>query len=75
MPLLTFFPGHLLPLADVPATGLASEPSALWQRLLYVGLCVLLPVVWGVAVNWMFDLWKRRPVESGDDRIFPDYQI
>ncbi len=76
MPLLTLFPGYfLLPLADMPATGPATEPRALWQRLLFVGLCLLLPVVWGAIVNRMFDLWQRRPTEAGDDRIFPEYQI
>ncbi len=38
--------------------------------------CLILPVVWGVLVNWLFDLWHERAAEkSSDDPIFPDYQI
>ena len=53
----------------------ATEPANVWRRLLFVGLCVLIPVVWGVRVNWLFNLWSRRPPEADGDRIFPDYQI
>jgi hypothetical protein len=47
----------------------------LWPRLAFVAACLAIPVAWGVIVNWLFDLWQRRPVEADDDRIFPDYQI
>ncbi|MGE0376926.1 MAG: hypothetical protein AB7I48_23725 [Planctomycetaceae bacterium] len=53
----------------------AGESSGLGRRLLFVAACVAVPVIWGVAVNWLFDLWLRRPVETDEDRIFPEYQI
>ncbi|QDT39878.1 hypothetical protein [Stratiformator vulcanicus] len=42
-------------------------------RLLYVLLCLALPVAWGVVVNWIFDLisgTRRR-----DEPSSPEYQI
>ncbi|MGH7127641.1 MAG: hypothetical protein ACREJB_04850 [Planctomycetaceae bacterium] len=41
-------------------------------KLLFAAACVVLPVVWGVVVNWVFGLWRNR---RGDEPIFPDYQI
>lgn len=46
------------------------------QKTLFVVACLVLPIVWGVGVNWLFDLWQNRNAHSGeDDSIFPDYQI
>ena len=46
------------------------------EKVLYVAACVVLPVVWGVVVNWLFNLWRERTAEkSADEPIFPDYQI
>ncbi len=48
------------------------------RRIGFVALCLILPVVWGVAVNYAFDLWqkKRQAVhEAEDEAVFPDYQI
>jgi hypothetical protein len=44
--------------------------------LLYTAACVVLPILWGVAVNFLFNLWRDRTAQgSENDRIFPDYQI
>jgi hypothetical protein len=44
--------------------------------LLYIAACVVLPIVWGVAVNFLFNLWRDRTAQGAEnDRIFPDYQI
>lgn len=53
---------------------LQAEAGGLGKRLLFVAACVAVPVLWGVAVNWLFDLWIGRP-EGDEERIFPDYQI
>ena len=46
------------------------------DKLLFIAACLLIPVVWGVFVNWMFDAWHARANHRGDDDpIFPDYQI
>lgn len=46
-----------------------------WQRIGITVACITLPVVWGVVVNWLFDLWSSRKASTEDDSIFPDYQI
>ena len=51
-------------------------PVVMLEQLLYILACLVLPVAWGVFVNWLFDLWKERRRDSnGDEPIFPDYQI
>ncbi len=46
------------------------------EKVLYVAACVIFPVVWGVIVNWLFNLWQERTADnSTDEPIFPDYQI
>ena len=46
------------------------------SRLLYFAACLLIPVMWGAIVNWMFDLWQRRDQQTTEeDTGFPDYQI
>ncbi len=48
----------------------------LTRNILFTAACVILPVLWGVLVNWVFDLWQSRNAEkSQDEPIFPDYQI
>lgn len=48
----------------------------MWQKLLYIAACLILPIVWGVLVNWLFNLWHgRRSERAEDESIFPDYQI
>jgi len=46
-----------------------------WDKLVFTFVCIALPVVWGVVVNWLFDLWRGQPDTQDDDRVFPDYQI
>ena len=47
------------------------------DKLLFIAACLVLPVAWGVFVNWLFDLWRGRRAGGDDDGepIFPDYQI
>ena len=46
------------------------------KKILFCAACVLLPIIWGVLVNWVFDLWHKRNSDNGNDEpIFPDYQI
>lgn len=45
------------------------------KYLITVGY-IAIPILWGIAVNGLFDLWNGRDHdESDDDGIFPDYQI
>ena len=46
------------------------------NKVLFVVACLVLPIAWGIGVNWLFDLWQKRGAGSGEDEpIFPDYQI
>ena len=46
------------------------------RKILFSVLCLVLPILWGILVNWLFNLWRSRPVDhSQDEPIFPDYQI
>ncbi len=47
------------------------------NKLLMVAACLLLPILWGVVVNWLFNFWSSRAGRNEDDEepIFPDYQI
>ena len=46
------------------------------QKILFLLASLVLPVVWGVLVNWLFDLWRERQLsDSEDEPVFPDYQI
>lgn len=47
----------------------------MWEKLAFTVVCVGLPVLWGVIVNWLFNLWRGQPGTQTDDRVFPDYQI
>jgi len=42
----------------------------------YTVVCLALPVLWGVFVNWLFQFWRTRSADNNSDEpIFPDYQI
>ena len=46
------------------------------RKILFTVACLILPVVWGVFVNWLFSLWQTVPAkQSRDEPVFPDYQI
>ena len=46
------------------------------NKILFTAACLILPVVWGVVVNWMFNRWQGRVREkSNDEPLYPDYQI
>lgn len=45
------------------------------QKIAFILACLLLPVLWGVLVNWLFGMWKNRNSRNDDEPIFPDYQI
>ncbi|GAB4138586.1 MAG: hypothetical protein Tsb009_06880 [Planctomycetaceae bacterium] len=46
------------------------------NRILFVLACLLLPMLWGVIVNWVYNFWSERSErKADDDTIFPDYQI
>jgi len=47
------------------------------KQTAFILACLVLPILWGVLVNWLFQLWQNRqsPDEQEDDWVFPDYQI
>jgi len=46
------------------------------QLLGYTAVCLVLPVLWGILVNWLFCFWQTRSADrNADEPIFPDYQI
>ena len=49
--------------------------GVVFEKILYVLACVVLPVLWGVFVNWLFTLWASEPSDRDDEPVFPDYQI
>lgn len=51
--------------------------SVLLEKTLFTLACLVLPVLWGVLVNWMFGIWQTRKsnTDHNDDQIFPDFQI
>ena len=42
------------------------------QSILYVLACLLLPILWGVIINWLFD---RYDSSTRQDEGINDYQI
>ncbi len=45
-------------------------------RVAFVVLCLLIPIVWGVLVNWVFDrLQAQLPEKEEQETVFPDFQI
>jgi hypothetical protein len=53
------------------------ELRMLWQRLGFIVACVVLPILWGVVVHRVFELFRTRPRSDSDEHEpeFPDYQI
>ena len=48
----------------------------MWSKVLITIAFLVIPILWGVAVNGVFDLWQGRDEEgTDDDGVFPDYQI
>ena len=48
----------------------------MWEKVWITIAFLVIPVLWGVAVNGVFDLWQGRDEEgTDDDGVFPDYQI
>lgn len=46
------------------------------HKVLFTIACLILPIVWGVFVNWLFNFWHARSArKEQDEPIFPDYQI
>jgi hypothetical protein len=46
------------------------------SKLLFILACVVLPIAWGVLVNWLFRVWVDRDSGDSDGKpVFPDYQI
>lgn len=47
------------------------------NKILMVVACLLLPILWGVIVNWVFNFWNKLAArrEEEEEPIFPDYQI
>gem|GEM_PF-2671239 len=43
------------------------------NTVLYVGGCVVLPVLWGALIHWVFQRLRRYQDQSPDH--WPDYQI
>lgn len=53
-----------------------SKRKHVLEKVGFVLACLILPVVWGVIVNWLFEFWRDRNEEKRDiESIFPDYQI
>ena len=50
-----------------------------YAKILYVLLCITVPVLWGLLVSWLFGRPnnRRRPkaTEHQEEPPFPDYQI
>ncbi len=58
----------------IPGIGL--RMSEITRKLLFTAACLILPVLWGVLVNWLFNLWQSARTEKTEDEpVFPDYQI
>ncbi len=56
--------------------GLQTHRCVVWNKVVFTLICLVVPVAWGVLVNWLFHLWQNRGNDSSqDDSIFPDYQI
>jgi hypothetical protein len=46
------------------------------QQILWTLACVTVPVIWGIIVNRVFNVWVHRDSAVDDDETtFPDYQI
>lgn len=45
------------------------------EKIAYIAACLILPIVWGFTVNWLFELRAKRKDRRGEEPVFPDYQI
>lgn len=48
------------------------------DTLLFVLACLVIPIAWGVLVDWLFSNWNRPgrvSQETDEEKYFPDYQI
>ncbi len=67
--------------AYVTASPLTIKMNPLVQKLLFAFACLVVPVLWGIAVNWLFNRWQlhRHSGESQrtaePDAEVLDYQI
>ena len=50
------------------------QSAGMWERIWYYLACLLLPIVWGVLINWIFNRWSSRQQKAGNSAI-QDYQI
>ncbi len=54
----------------------SAKAKRMLDKIFFMIACIIIPVLWGVIVNWLFNLWQDRSADSSDDDyIFPDYQI
>lgn len=61
---------------DIAVPGGRNEGVVVWTKLLIALGFLVIPILWGIVVNGVFDLWNGRDREKiDDDHIFPDYQI
>ena len=61
---------------SVARTKSEMDMGELFNRVLFVLLCLVLPMLWGVTVNWIYNFLSERSEQNSDDEtIFPDYQI
>lgn len=53
-----------------------ANETGLGALVLFAIACVVLPILWGVLVHFVFQ-WLRRckPQKNSDDNGWPDYQI
>lgn len=53
----------------------------MWENVLFAIGCLVLPVIWGVVVNWLFVRWRDRnqnakyTVTHIEDPDYLDFQI
>ena len=46
------------------------------EKVTFTVGCLIVPVVWGIVVNYAFNMWRNRAnSETDDEPVFPDYQI
>lgn len=68
-------PGHLV--LHRRGVSLLPDPACRVDKLLTTLAFLLIPILWGIAVNGLFNLWNGDDDddELPDDHVFPDYQI
>tara|TARA_R110002111_G_scaffold117466_4_gene179524 strand:- start:3412 stop:3594 length:183 start_codon:yes stop_codon:yes gene_type:complete len=54
----------------------SAKAKQMLDKIFFIIACIIIPVLWGVIVNWLFNQWQDHSSDrSDDDYIFPDYQI